>query len=78
MSSPGIDIKKCKLKNLLKKKNKNIYTDLDVFYSFYKNVSLTITGTNAKHKTQNKKNGINGKTAKTVKNKNRNNNKKHE
>ena len=34
--SPGIDIKKCKLKNLLKKKHKNIYTDLDVFYSFYK------------------------------------------
>ena len=49
--SPGIDIKKCKLKNLLRKKNKNIYTDLDVFYSFYKNVSLTITGTNGKSTT---------------------------
>ena len=49
--SPGIDIKKCKLKNLLKKKNKNIYTDLDVFYSFYRNVSFTITGTNGKSTT---------------------------
>ena len=49
--SPGIDIKKCKLKNLLKKKNKNIYTDLDVFYSFYRNISFTITGTNGKSTT---------------------------
>ena len=49
--SPGIDIKKCKLKNLLKKKNKNIYTDLDVFYSFHRNVSFTITGTNGKSTT---------------------------
>ena len=49
--SPGIDINKCKLKNFLKKKNKNIYTDLDVFYSFYKNVSFTITGTNGKSTT---------------------------
>jgi len=48
--SPGINIKKCKLKNLLKK-NKNIYTDLDVFYSFYRNVSFTITGTNGKSTT---------------------------
>ncbi|MDC3179826.1 UDP-N-acetylmuramoyl-L-alanine--D-glutamate ligase [Candidatus Pelagibacter sp.] len=49
--SPGIDIKKCKLKNLLKKKHKKIYTDLDIFYSFYKNVSFTITGTNGKSTT---------------------------
>jgi len=49
--SPGIDIKKCKLKNLLKKKNKDIYTDLDVFYAFYKNISITITGTNGKSTT---------------------------
>ncbi len=49
--SPGIDIKKCKLKNLLKKKDKDIYTDLDVFYSCYKNVSITITGTNGKSTT---------------------------
>ena len=48
--SPGIDIKKCKLKNLLKN-NKNIFTDLDVFHSFYKNVSFTITGTNGKSTT---------------------------
>ena len=43
--------KKCKLKDLLKKKNKNIYTDLDVFHSFYGNVSVTITGTNGKSTT---------------------------
>jgi len=49
--SPGIDINKCKLKNLLKKKNNDIYTDLDVFNSFYKNVSFTITGTNGKSTT---------------------------
>ncbi len=49
--SPGIDIKKCKLKNLLKKKNKNIYTDLDVFHSFFRNISFTITGTNGKSTT---------------------------
>ena len=49
--SPGIDIKKCKLKNLLKKKNKDIYTDLDVFYSYNKNISITITGTNGKSTT---------------------------
>jgi UDP-N-acetylmuramoylalanine--D-glutamate ligase len=46
--SPGIDINKCKLKNFLKKNSKIIYTDLDVFYSFYKNQCVTITGTNGK------------------------------
>ena len=46
--SPGIDINKCKLKNFLKKNSKIIYTDLDVFYSFYKNQCITITGTNGK------------------------------
>ena len=46
--SPGIDINKCKLKNFLKKNLKIIYTDLDVFYSFYKNQCITITGTNGK------------------------------
>ena len=30
--SPGIDINKCKLSKFLKKNNKKIYTDLDVFY----------------------------------------------
>ncbi len=49
--SPGIDIKKCKLKNLLKKKHKYIYTDLDIFHSFYRNISFTITGTNGKSTT---------------------------
>ena len=47
--SPGININKCKLKNFLKKNSKIIYTDLDVFYSFYKkNQCIAITGTNGK------------------------------
>ena len=46
--SPGININKCKLKNFLKKNSKIIYSDLDVFYSFYKNKCVTITGTNGK------------------------------
>ena len=49
--SPGIDINKCKLKNFLKKNLKIIYTDLDVFSSFYKNQCITITGTNGKSTT---------------------------
>jgi UDP-N-acetylmuramoylalanine--D-glutamate ligase len=49
--SPGIDILKCKLKKFLKKNFLNIYTDLDVFYSFYKNKSIAITGTNGKSTT---------------------------
>jgi UDP-N-acetylmuramoylalanine--D-glutamate ligase len=49
--SPGIDILKCKLKKFLKKNFSNIYTDLDVFYSFYKNKSIAITGTNGKSTT---------------------------
>ena len=49
--SPGIDKKRCKLKNFLKKRNKDIYTDLDVFYSFNKNISVSITGTNGKSTT---------------------------
>ena len=49
--SPGIDIKKCKLKHILKKNNQNIYTDLDIFYSLYKNKCITITGTNGKSTT---------------------------
>jgi UDP-N-acetylmuramoylalanine--D-glutamate ligase len=35
----------------LKKNFSNIYTDLDVFYSFYKNKSIAITGTNGKSTT---------------------------
>ena len=49
--SPGIDIDKCKISKYLKKNKKKIYTDLDVFYSFYKNLCITITGTNGKSTT---------------------------
>ena len=49
--SPGINNKKCKLNKFLKKNSKIIYTDLDVFYSFYKNLCITITGTNGKSTT---------------------------
>ena len=47
--SPGIDIKKCKLKSYLKKNLTKIVTDLDVFYNKYgNNKNITITGTNGK------------------------------
>ena len=49
--SPGIDINKCKLSKFLKKNKKKIYTDLDIFYSFYNNDCITITGTNGKSTT---------------------------
>ena len=49
--SPGIDISKCRLSKILKKNLSKIYTDLDIFYSFYKNKSITITGTNGKSTT---------------------------
>ena len=49
--SPGIDILNCRLSKILKKNFSKIYTDLDVFYSFYKNKSITITGTNGKSTT---------------------------
>ena len=49
--SPGIDINKCKLKKFLKKNLKIIYTDLDIFNSFYDNLCITITGTNGKSTT---------------------------
>ena len=49
--SPGINDTKCKLNKFLKKNSKIIYTDLDVFYSFYKNLCITITGTNGKSTT---------------------------
>ena len=49
--SPGIDIDKCKISKYLKKNKKKIYTDLDVFYSFYKNDYITITGANGKSTT---------------------------
>ena len=49
--SPGIDINKCKLSKFLKKNHNKIYSDLDVFYTFYKNDCITITGTNGKSTT---------------------------
>ena len=49
--SPGIDILNCKLSKTLKKNSSKIYTDLDIFYSFYKNKSITVTGTNGKSTT---------------------------
>jgi len=49
--SPGIDILNCKLSKFLKKNFQKIHTDLDVFFSFYKNDCITITGTNGKSTT---------------------------
>ena len=49
--SPGIDINRCKLSSFLKKNSKIIYSDLDIFYSFYSNQCITITGTNGKSTT---------------------------
>ena len=49
--SPGINILDCKLSKFLKKNFSKIYTDLDVFYSFYGNKSITITGSNGKSTT---------------------------
>ena len=46
--SPGINISNCKLSKFLKKNNSKIFTDLDVFYSFYKNKSITVKGKNGK------------------------------
>ena len=47
--SPGINRRKCGLKNYLKKNNKKIISDLDVFYiKNKKNFKFTITGTNGK------------------------------
>ena len=49
--SPGIDIDQCFLSKFLKKNRNKIYSDLDVFYEFYKNDCITITGTNGKSTT---------------------------
>ena len=49
--SPGIDINACKLSKFLKKNEDKVYSDLDVFYNFFKNTSITITGTNGKSTT---------------------------
>ena len=49
--SPGINIFNCKLSKFLKLNKKKIYTDLDVFFTFFKNECITITGTNGKSTT---------------------------
>ena len=49
--SPGINIFDCKLSKFLKLNKKKIYTDLDVFFTFFKNKCITITGTNGKSTT---------------------------
>ena len=50
--SPGIDAKKCRLKDYLLKNKKRIITELDIFYLIYRNnTKITITGTNGKSTT---------------------------
>ena len=50
--SPGINIKKCKIKKYLKKNLKKVITDLDIFFEFNKNALIvSITGTNGKSTT---------------------------
>tara|TARA_B100001057_G_C22864345_1_gene955847 strand:- start:2303 stop:3616 length:1314 start_codon:yes stop_codon:yes gene_type:complete len=49
--SPGIDIKNCKLSDFLKRNSYKIYSDLDIFYEFFKNTCITVTGTNGKSTT---------------------------
>ncbi len=49
--SPGIDFSKCKLSKYLKQNSSKVYTDFDVFYSFFSNDSVVITGTNGKSTT---------------------------
>ena len=49
--SPGIDINNCNLSSFLKKNRERIHTDFDVFFSFYRNDCITITGTNGKSTT---------------------------
>ena len=49
--SPGIDVSKCKLSKYLNQNSSKVYTDLDVFCTFFSNESVTITGTNGKSTT---------------------------
>ncbi len=50
--SPGIDIKKCKLSNFLRRNRSKIITELDIFAISYPNINkITITGTNGKSTT---------------------------
>ncbi len=50
--SPGIDIRKCKISNFLKRNRTKIITELDIFAISYPNINkITITGTNGKSTT---------------------------
>jgi len=50
--SPGIDVKKCKIKNFLKKNERKIITDIDLFFELNKDaLIISITGTNGKSTT---------------------------
>ena len=50
--SPGIDIRKCKIRDYLKKNFNKIITDLDIFFELNKNsLIISITGTNGKSTT---------------------------
>jgi len=50
--SPGIDIKKCKIRKYLNKNRKKLITDLDIFFEINKNpYVISITGTNGKSTT---------------------------
>ncbi len=50
--SPGIDIKKCKISNFLRKHRSKIITELDIFAISYPKINkITITGTNGKSTT---------------------------
>ena len=50
--SPGIDIKKCKIRKYLKKNSNKITTDLDLFFELNKkSLIISITGTNGKSTT---------------------------
>ena len=50
--SPGIDIRKCKIKNYLNENKKKIITDLDIFFALNKkSLIISITGTNGKSTT---------------------------
>ena len=50
--SPGIDIKKCRIRNYLKKNINKIITDLDIFFEINnKSLIISITGTNGKSTT---------------------------
>ena len=50
--SPGIDIKKCKIKNYLKKNLNKIITDLDLFFELNQHaLIISVTGTNGKSTT---------------------------